>query len=237
MAKTHWVISGAGFEENSPLADCNEKFEQTESHKEDDVNIVEYIEKVCNFPLLDYQKDFVRKVYDAAKNDKRLYYIPPRGSNRFSFELLQAIVLITIAQERELLDKNLLTTIVLRRHFQNHFLMSEKRKEIRRVMKEILIIVINYEQCSEWVRYLTKNIPLTMLNKRRRPLAIDMLADNYNIFIRPNSESCYRGRRPDYHYAYELEVNSNLLSTGSKQLNYLDDVIDIVKGEFDETNN
>lgn len=102
MGKTHWVISGAGFEENSPLADYNEKFEQAESYKETDVDIVEYIEKVCNFPLLDCQKDFVRKVYDAAKNDKRIYYIPPRG-NRFSFELLQALVITILGQERGLL--------------------------------------------------------------------------------------------------------------------------------------
>lgn len=104
-------------------------------------------------------------------------------------------------------------------------------------MKEILLIARNDEQCSEWFRYLTKNIPPTMLNERRRPLAIDILTDNYHIFIRPNSESCYRGRRPDYHYAYGLEVNSYLLATGSKRLKSLDDVIDIVKGEFDETNN
>lgn len=31
------------------------------------MDIVEIVEKVCNFQLLDYQKDFVRKVYDAAK--------------------------------------------------------------------------------------------------------------------------------------------------------------------------
>lgn len=121
MAKTHWVISGAGFEENSPLVDCNEKFEQTESHKEDDMDIVEHIEKVCNFPLLDCQKDFVRKAYDAAKNEKRLYYIPPRGSNRFSFELLQAIVLITIAQERGLLDKKFIDNYSVERTFPEPF--------------------------------------------------------------------------------------------------------------------
>lgn len=103
MTKTHWVKSRAGFEENSPLADCNEKFEQAESHKENDADIVEFIEKVCNFPLLDYQKEFVRKAYDATKNDKRYYYIPPRGSNSFSFKLLQALVITIVGQERGLL--------------------------------------------------------------------------------------------------------------------------------------
>ena len=45
------------------------------------MDIVEFVEKVCDFPLLDYQKKFIRKVYDAAKNEKRLCYIPPRGNS------------------------------------------------------------------------------------------------------------------------------------------------------------
>lgn len=99
-------------------------------------------------------------------------------------------------------------------------------------MKEILLIARNYGQCSEWFRYLTEKIPPTMTNGTRRPLAIDILTDNYHIIIRPKSENCYRGRRPDYHYAYGLEANSYLLATGSKRLRSLDDVIDIVKGEL-----
>lgn len=39
------------------------------------MDIVEFVEKVCEFSLTDFQKEFVRKVYDAAKNDKRLYYV------------------------------------------------------------------------------------------------------------------------------------------------------------------
>ncbi len=100
----------------------------------------------------------------------------------------------------------------------------------RRVMKEILLIARNNGQCSEWFRYLTKKIPQTMVNGNRRSLDVDILTDNYHIIIRPKSESCYLGRRPDYHYAYGLEANSYLLATGSKRLRSLDDVIDIVKG-------
>ena len=58
------------------------------------MDIVEFVEKVCEFSLTDFQKEFVRKVYDAAKNDKRLYYVLPRCNQKFSFELLQAIVII-----------------------------------------------------------------------------------------------------------------------------------------------
>lgn len=36
------------------------------------MDIIEYIEKVCEFPLCGYQKDFVRKYYDARENNKQL---------------------------------------------------------------------------------------------------------------------------------------------------------------------
>lgn len=42
------------------------------------MDIVEFVEKVCEFSLTDFQKEFVRIAYDAAKNDKRLYYVLPR---------------------------------------------------------------------------------------------------------------------------------------------------------------
>lgn len=97
-------------------------------------------------------------------------------------------------------------------------------------MKEILLIARDDWQCGVWFRYLTKKIPQTIMRNIRRPLAIDILTDTYRIIILPKSESCFRGRRPGYHYAYGLEANRYLLSTGSKRLESLDDVIDIVKG-------
>lgn len=32
-----------------------------------DMDIVEFVEKVCEFSLTDFQKEFVRKAYDCAK--------------------------------------------------------------------------------------------------------------------------------------------------------------------------
>ena len=96
------------------------------------MDIVEFVERVCNFPLLDHQKEFVRKVYDAAKNEKHLYYIPPRGSNRFSFELLQAIVLITIAQERGLLNKEFIDNYSVEKTFPEPFSYVGEKKEERK---------------------------------------------------------------------------------------------------------
>ena len=66
------------------------------------MDIVDHVEKVLGSPLLECQKDFVRKVYDASKNGKRLYYIPPRGTSSFHLELLQSIVLIIIGKEKGL---------------------------------------------------------------------------------------------------------------------------------------
>lgn len=75
------------------------------------MDIVEFVEKVCEFSLTDFQKEFIRKAYDAAKNDKRLYYVPPRYSQRSSFELLQAIILIIVGKERKLVKGSLLDEI------------------------------------------------------------------------------------------------------------------------------
>ena len=126
------------------------------------MDTVEFVETICNLHLLDYQKEFIRKVCDSA-------------------------------------------------------------------MKKILLIARNDGQCNEWFRYLMKNIPSTMLNKRHEPLfSKDIFTNNYLIIIRPKNESCYLGRRPDYHYAYGSEVNGYLLSKGSKRLTSLNDVIDVV---------
>lgn len=89
-------------------------------------------------------------------------------------------------------------------------------------MKEILLIARDNGQCDEWFRYLDKHISSVS------QLATDISTKEYCIRIRPNSEKWYRGRRPDYHYAYGLEANGYLLATGSKRLRSLDDVLDIV---------
>lgn len=42
-------------------------------------DIVEYVEKIYAYPLLDYQKEFIRKAYDSLINNKQLCCILPRG--------------------------------------------------------------------------------------------------------------------------------------------------------------
>lgn len=72
------------------------------------MDIVEFVEQVVEFQLTDFQKEFVRKIYEAKKNGKTILYVPPRGCQNFNFELLQAVVIMAmeimeVAQERGLL--------------------------------------------------------------------------------------------------------------------------------------
>lgn len=67
-----------------------------------EMDIVNYVEQVCNFPLSDLQKEFVREAYDSIKNGKKLFYLPTRGQSRFSFEILYAIATIIVGVENNL---------------------------------------------------------------------------------------------------------------------------------------
>ena len=64
------------------------------------MDIVEFCEKVLDYPLLDYQKDFIKAVYEATNDGKQIVYMPPRGGDRFTLQLLQALVIIDFAKER-----------------------------------------------------------------------------------------------------------------------------------------
>lgn len=57
------------------------------------MDIVEFCEKVLNCSLLDYQKNFIKEVYEATKDGKQLVYIPHRGGDRFTLQLLQALAI------------------------------------------------------------------------------------------------------------------------------------------------
>ena len=63
------------------------------------MDIVEFCEKVLDYPMSDYQKDFIKEVYEATKDGKQLVYIPHRGSDRFTLQLLRTLVIIDFAKE------------------------------------------------------------------------------------------------------------------------------------------
>lgn len=66
-------------------------------------DIMEYVEKIWSVPLMDCQKEFLREAYEAAENNMRLIYYPPRGENRFQLVTLMALATILIAEERGVL--------------------------------------------------------------------------------------------------------------------------------------
>ena len=41
------------------------------------MDIVEFIEKVYEHPLMEWRKEFVRRAYEAVKNNKPLIFNPP----------------------------------------------------------------------------------------------------------------------------------------------------------------
>ena len=63
------------------------------------MDVVEFVENVYNFKLLDYQKEFVRVAYDAAKNKKQLIYYPGRVNSKYVMVQLQALAVIKASQD------------------------------------------------------------------------------------------------------------------------------------------
>lgn len=54
-------------------------------------------------------------------------------------------------------------------------------------------------------------------------------ANHYRIRILSSKYKGYRGQRPGYFYAYGTEVVSYLTAVGSKRLNSLNEIVELVK--------
>lgn len=63
------------------------------------MDVVEFAEQVFGLHLMDYQKEFLIKVYEATRDGRLAMYIPPRSS----FKLLEALAIIFDAQVKGLL--------------------------------------------------------------------------------------------------------------------------------------
>lgn len=70
------------------------------------MDILDFVQGICNWSLSGNQVKFIRAVYDALKNDKALVYIPSRGSSRFEYSTLQALCILFVAYERGMIKKN-----------------------------------------------------------------------------------------------------------------------------------
>lgn len=97
-------------------------------------------------------------------------------------------------------------------------------------MKQILLLAKNDGEINTFRKYLVEKLSSY---PDLRFSCMKILVNNCQILIKPNTENCYRGMKPNYHYAYGSKANEYLLANRSKRLHSLDDVVDIVKGEID----
>lgn len=67
------------------------------------MDVVEFVEQVFGLHLMDYQKEFLIKVYEATRDGQSVMYIPGRCYHRSSFKLLEASAIIFDAQAKGLL--------------------------------------------------------------------------------------------------------------------------------------
>ena len=68
------------------------------------MDVVEFVEQVFGLHLMDYQKEFLIKVYEATRDGQSVMYVPGRCSNRSSFKFLEALAVIYDAQRKGVLE-------------------------------------------------------------------------------------------------------------------------------------
>ena len=115
------------------------------------MDIVKYAEKICNFTLSYWQKEFLRNAYDAIKNNKQFAYIPPRGNSKFSYVILQALAVIYVAQER-----GFIKDILKGEEDQQILSLCVNGKEVARIAepeKNEIMRVVDKDTGEEYVLY------------------------------------------------------------------------------------
>ena len=70
------------------------------------MDILDFVQGICNWSLSGNQVKFIRAVYDTIVNDKTLIYTPPRGGFGFQYRTLQALATLFVAYERGIINKN-----------------------------------------------------------------------------------------------------------------------------------
>ena len=79
---------------------------RVESCRKDD--IYDY-RRVCwgylEHPLSDWDRQFVEKAYESVKYRQLLIYVHPRGSSKWYYDMLQALVILAVGMEQGLIKK------------------------------------------------------------------------------------------------------------------------------------
>lgn len=67
------------------------------------MDIAKIIEPFCNFTLTYWQKEYAQKLFDAEMEGNHLVYcILPRGTSRHTTEVVHALVMLIVAEEKGL---------------------------------------------------------------------------------------------------------------------------------------
>ena len=66
------------------------------------MSIVEFAEKLLGYELSSWQKIFLTKCYEYISQNKKLYFIPPKGNIRYMPMMFQYITIIYCLNEHEL---------------------------------------------------------------------------------------------------------------------------------------
>ena len=67
------------------------------------MDIAKIIEPFCNFQLTDWQREYVQKLYEAEMEGKTVIHcMPPRGTSRHTTEVIHALVMLIVAEEKGL---------------------------------------------------------------------------------------------------------------------------------------
>lgn len=66
------------------------------------MSIVEFAEKLLGYELSSWQKIFLTKCYEYISQNKKLYYIPPRGNTRHIPMIFQNIAIMYCLNDHEL---------------------------------------------------------------------------------------------------------------------------------------
>lgn len=69
------------------------------------MTIVEFVEGYLEHPLSDWDRQFVEKAYESVKYRQLLIYVHPRGSSKWYYDMLQALVILAVGMEQGLIKK------------------------------------------------------------------------------------------------------------------------------------
>lgn len=69
------------------------------------MTIVAFVDGYLEHPLSDWDRQFVETAYESVKYKQQLIYVHPRGSSKWYYDILQALVVLAVGMEQGLIKK------------------------------------------------------------------------------------------------------------------------------------